>query len=137
MHCFTAAVKQYNSVVARKMLLVQSNFHHANIHCWSPDMFHKQWWMSMGEFFFLMEKFNDTYLFHTPFQSNAILSDCTSAATCYTATKNNGILVGRLSFYCRTVSICLLHCGPTWLSRRITSGAALMTFIKIPQYLYK
>ena len=48
---------------------------------------------------------------HT-FMSNAILSDCPSAAICHAATKCNGILLGRFSLYCRTSNICLWHCGP-------------------------
>ena len=39
--------------------------------------------------------------------SDAILSDCPSAAIYHTATKWNGILVERFNFYCHTTNICL------------------------------
>ena len=45
--------------------------------------------------------------------SDAILSDCPSAAIRHTATKCNRILLGRFKLYCHTTSICLYHCGPT------------------------
>ena len=45
--------------------------------------------------------------------SDDILSDCPSAAICRTATKCNGILVGRFHLYCPTISICHCHCGLT------------------------
>ena len=44
-------------------------------------------------------------LFHTCSMSDTILSDCPSAAICHTATKFNGILVGKFSFYCHTTDI--------------------------------
>ena len=37
--------------------------------------------------------------------SGTFLSDCRSAAICYTATKCNGITVGRFSLYCHITSI--------------------------------
>ena len=45
--------------------------------------------------------------------SDAILSNCPSAANCHTATTSNEILVGRFGLYCHTTNICLWHCGPT------------------------
>ena len=42
--------------------------------------------------------------------SDATLSDCHSAAICHTATKCNGIMVGRFSLYCHTTNIHLLCC---------------------------
>jgi len=45
--------------------------------------------------------------------SDRILSNCPSAAICHTATKCNGIPVGRFNLYCHTTNICLWCHGPT------------------------
>jgi len=39
--------------------------------------------------------------------SDAILSDCSSAAICHMATKHNGIVAGRFHFYYHTTIISL------------------------------
>ena len=44
--------------------------------------------------------------------SDTILSDCSSAAICHTATKCKGIPTGRFSLYCHPTNICLWHHGP-------------------------
>ena len=44
--------------------------------------------------------------------SEAVLSDCPSAAICCTTIKCNGMLVGRFNLYCHT-NICLWYYGPT------------------------
>ena len=44
--------------------------------------------------------------------SDAISSDCPSAAISHPATKCSGILVGRFILYCHIINICLRHCGP-------------------------
>ena len=51
-------------------------------------------------------------ILHT-FVSDAILSVCPSAAICHTATKCNGILVGRFSLYCHITNIQLWCWGLT------------------------
>ena len=46
--------------------------------------------------------------------SDAILSDCPSAAICHTTTEYNRILVRRFNLYCHnTTTTCLWRCGPT------------------------
>jgi len=44
--------------------------------------------------------------------SDAILSDCPSAAVCHTATTCNRMLVGRFNLYCHPTIIILCCCGP-------------------------
>jgi len=58
------------------------------------------WRNWMTHFFFICTSMSDT-----------ILSDGTSAAISQAATKCNGILVGRFSFYCHTTNLYLWHCG--------------------------
>ena len=65
--------------------------------------------MSIGVFFFSAWSNSVTHLcFICTSMSDAILSDCPFAANCCTATKCNGILVGRFNLYCYTTNICLL-----------------------------
>ena len=60
-----------------------------------------------------VEEFNNTPLLHGhSSMSDAILSDCPSAAICHTATTWDGMSVGRFNFYHHTTTICLRHCGP-------------------------
>ena len=80
---------------------------------WSPLMFSKHHWMSMGAIFFHMEEIRDTPLLICTSMSDAIVSDCPSAVICHMATTFNGILVGRFNFYCHTTNIHLWHYGPT------------------------
>ena len=54
--------------------------------------------------------------------SDAILSDCTSAAICHMGSKCNGIIVGRFNLYCHSTNICLWHCGSVSGWRLVTSG---------------
>ena len=58
-----------------------------------------------------MEELNSTSLLLIHFMSDAILSDCSSAAICHTATKCNEILLGCLNLHCNTITACLCH-GP-------------------------
>jgi len=74
---------------------------------------------------FCMEELNDTVLLHMHFH-DAILSDCPSAAICHTATRCNGILVGRFNLYCHAISIHLWHCGQHSNMGGFTFGAALV-----------
>jgi len=58
--------------------------------------------------------------------TDAIVSDCPSAAICHTATKCNGILAGRFNLYCHTANICLM----LWENIKIggiTFGALLIS----------
>ena len=81
--------------------------HCAHIHCWVSINVQQVSMDVSGCYFFCMEKFNSTPLLHMHFHSDAILSDCSSAAISHTATKCNGILVGRFSLYCHTTIMCL------------------------------
>ena len=55
---------------------------------------------------FILEEFSASYLYLTcTSMSDAILSDCPSAASCCMATKCNGILVGRFCLYHHTTNI--------------------------------
>jgi len=56
-----------------------------------------------GCYFFYLEEFSSALLLHTS-KSDAMLSDCPSAAICHLATKCNGVLVGRFSFYCHATN---------------------------------
>jgi len=63
----------------------------AHIHCWSPEMFSKHWWMSINAVFHAEKNLITWFCFvHTP-MLNAITSDCSSAAICHVATKCKGI----------------------------------------------
>ena len=62
---------------------------------------------------FCKQEYSYTPLLHTPCMSDAIFSDCPSAASCHMATTCNGILAGRSSFYCHTTNIRLWHCRLT------------------------
>ena len=68
--------------------------------------------------FFCMEEFSDTPLLHVHLHVRHNSVRVPSAAICHTATKYDGILVGRFSLYCCPTNICLWHCGPTSSSRR-------------------
>ena len=62
-----------------------------------------------------------TYLCFTCISmSDAIGSDCPSAAICHTATTRNRLSVGRFNLYCHTTDVCLL-----WANRRVTEGHKL------------
>ena len=56
--------------------------------------------------------------------SDAILSDCPSAAICHRATTWNGILAERFNLYCHTTTICTV--GQHHKIEGITFGAALI-----------
>ena len=84
--------------------------HCADIHCLVSIKIQK---VSMTILFFCMEKFNSTPLPHMHSMSDAILSDCPSAAICHMARKCNGILAGRFNPYCHTTNIHLWYHGPT------------------------
>ena len=55
--------------------------------------------------FFLDKGFSDTSFLHMHFHVRHHFSDCPFAAICHMATKFNGIVGGRLDFYCHT-NIC-------------------------------
>ena len=74
---------------------------------WSPEMFSKHWWMSTGTIFFLMDRGIHWHTFAS--MSDAIASDCPSAAICHMATTYNEILVFNLC-YCTTN---IQHCELT------------------------
>jgi len=69
-------------------------------------MFSKRWWMSI----FLHGGIPHLCFSCTP-MSDAVLSDCPSAAICRTTTTCNRILLGRFSLFCHTTAICLWHHG--------------------------
>lgn len=80
---------------------------------WFPHTFSNHWWMSMGAIFSAWGNLiPHLHSIHTS-MSDTTLSDCPSAASCYTATKYNGTVVGRFNPYCHTTNICLWHHGPT------------------------
>ena len=68
-------------------------------------MFSKCQWMSVGAFFSAWRNSVTHLCFILTSMSDAILSDCPSAAICHTATECNGILVGRFKLCCRTTNI--------------------------------
>jgi len=68
-----------------------------------------------GCHFLCINKFTDTsFLFIHTSMSDAILSDCSSAAICHTAIKYNWIVVGRFRPYCHITSIHLWCYGPKY-----------------------
>jgi len=87
--------------------------HCAHIHCLVSINVQQMLMVVSGCNFSCMEKFNSTHLLHMHFMSDAVLLAYPSAAICHTSTTCNGILVGRLSFYCHTANICLCCGGPT------------------------
>jgi hypothetical protein len=66
------------------------------------------------QFFFCMEEFHYTLLFHTHCHVRRHLSDCPIAVICRTATKFKGILAGRFHLYCHINSVRLWRPGPTY-----------------------
>lgn len=77
---------------------------------WTPS---KCQWMSLGSIFFPHGEMQKYLCFMHTSRPGTILSDCPLAAICHTATKHDGILVGRLSPYLCTTSIPLWCRGPT------------------------
>jgi len=61
--------------------------------------------MSLDTIFFWMEEFSDTPSLHMHFHVRLTLSGYPSAAISHTATKWNGILVGRFNLHCHTTNI--------------------------------
>jgi len=94
-NCFTAAMTS--------SLLKQ------NSHCptvltstvWSPSIFSKHEWMSMGAIFSSWGNSVTHLCFVCTSVSDTIFSDCPSAATCGMAAMCNRILARRFNFYCR------------------------------------
>ena len=74
---------------------------------WSPSTFSKYLWVSLGAIFSTRRNLPTSLHFIRPSMSDAIVSDCPSAATYQTAITCNGILVGRFSLYCHDTNICL------------------------------
>ena len=81
---------------------------------WSPEMFSKHWWMSVGAIFFQHGGRNSVphFCFICTSMSDTILSECLSADSCHVARECNGVLVGRFNLYCFTTNICLCCGGP-------------------------
>ena len=59
-----------------------------------------------GCHFFCMEDLIPPLCFIHASMTDTILPRCPSAVVCHTATKHNGILVGRFSLYCHQINIC-------------------------------
>ena len=119
---------------------------------WSPEMFSKQQWMSVGVYSQHINRLDkgrtaptadsvlasadqsevqsviQQFLYRVPFfsvwrnsvkhlcfictsmsafMSDAIVTDCPSAAICHTATKCNRTLLGGFNLYCHITNICL------------------------------
>ena len=72
---------------------------------WSPEMFSKSLWMSVGAIFSTWWNSMTHLCFKYTSMSDIILSDCPSAATCCTGTKYNGILTERFNLYYHTTII--------------------------------
>ena len=86
--------------------------HCAHIHFLVSININKCQWMLIGAIVFSWRNSVTPFCStHTP-MSNAILSDCPSAAIYHTATICNGILAGRFNLCCHTTNIHLWHCGP-------------------------
>ena len=83
-----------------------------------------------GCHFFLMEGFGDTALLHMHFHVRHNPVRLPPAAICCTATKCNGILVGRFSLYCHTTNICFWCHGPTAKIGGINFGAVILIFFR-------
>jgi len=69
---------------------------------WYPQMFSEHWRMSMGTIFSTWRNSVTHLCFMHTSMSDTTLSDCPSAVIWHTATKCNGILVGRFNLYCHT-----------------------------------
>ena len=80
---------------------------------WFPEVFNEHQWMSMGAIFFSHGGMWWHLCFIRISMSDAILTDCPSAAICHTAAECNGILAGRFNVYYRSSKTCLWHCRST------------------------
>ena len=80
---------------------------------WSTAMFSKRQWisLSMGAISSLWRNSVNHRYFICTSMSDAIVSDCPSAAVCLTVTTCNGVLEGRSNLYCHTTNIHLWCCG--------------------------
>ena len=94
---------------------------------WCLSTFSKHWWMSEGAIFSACRN-SVTYLcFIYSSMSDSNLSDCPSTAVCLATTACSRVLVGKLSLYCNTTSICLWCPGPTeWTKRHYFWSRPLM-----------
>ena len=63
---------------------------------WSPEMFSKHQWMSVGSIFFWIEEFTETPLLHMHFYVRHHFVRRPFTAICHAATKWNGILAGEV-----------------------------------------
>jgi len=81
--------------------------HCANTHCLVSVNVQQASVMSLGAIFSAWRNSITHLCFIRTSMSDAILSDCSSAVICRTATKFNGILVGRFNLYCHINNICL------------------------------
>ena len=84
--------------------------HCAHTHCLVFINF-QCWWWSMCAIFPTWRNSVTHLCFIQTSVSDAILSDCPSAAISHMATTCNGILVGRFSLYCHTTNLCFWQCG--------------------------
>lgn len=79
---------------------------------WSPETFSKYWQMSMCSIFSTCRNSLLHLCFIHTSVSDAILSNCSTAAICHTATTCNKISVGKFHLYCHPTNICHWHHGP-------------------------
>ena len=110
-YAFLPACHSYKNPHQQKCPTVTTaEMHHPPPHC-----AHIHWLVSInvqqvsvnvsGCCFFCMEEFSYTPLLRPYFMSDAILSDCPSAAICHIATKRNGMLVRRVNLCCHITNI--------------------------------
>ena len=60
---------------------------------WSPQMFSKHWWMSVGAISSIWRKWRTHFCFMCTSMSETILLGCSSAAICHMATTSDRVLV--------------------------------------------
>ena len=77
--------------------------------------------------YFFMEEFSSAALLHAHFHVRHRSARCPSAAICLATTACSRVLVGKLSLYCNTTSICLWCPGPTeWTKMHYFWSSPLM-----------
>ena len=78
---------------------------------WSPETFSKLRWMSVGAILSIRSNSVTLLYFLCTPMSDAIQSDCPSAAISHTAAKCTRILAGRFKHYFHATNIRLWQCG--------------------------
>ena len=91
--------------------------HCATSSIWSPQTF-MHWWTSTGTIFSEWRNLISHLCFVHTLMSDAIVSECPSAAVCHTTTTCNGMLVGRFSIYCYCTNICVWCLWASKISKR-------------------